>query len=472
MVGRCADAAVAQPLGQPLGALLRRHVDDARRPGLHDRLDDRARLGLRVVEAPHRQVDVRPVEATDDDLGVVHPQPAEDLVAHGRRRRRGQRQDRGAPERRDRVGKPEVVGPEVVAPLRDAVRLVDDEQRRPRRDELGQRVLVGQLLGGQQHELDLALLHALDGLGPVALAHGRVQRRRLALVDGLHLVALQRDQRRDDDRRPVDQQAGQLVDRRLARAGRHDRQRVAAVEHRPHRLELPRAQRVEAQPLPGDSTDLGLAGHLGEAIPARAARRNRRPTLKGWPPRDAGPSWRSSASRCPAVPASTCSATPAARSSMSARPRTCAAAWAVTSPTRSPAAPTRWSTRSSRWSSCSSRRRPRRCSPNRASSSSTGRASTSGCATTSPIRSSPSRWTRSSRASTSRASAIAATACTSAPTRAPSARARRSTAGQGLPVPLLPGHGARAADRLALPGLLHQALRRPVRRLRHAGAST
>ena len=40
---------------------------------------------------------------------------------------------------------------------------------------------------------------------------------------------------------------------------------------------------------------------------------------------------------------------------------------------------------------------------------------------------------------------------------------------QGVPVPHLPGRGAGPAQRLAVPGLLHQALRGPVRRLRRRG---
>ena len=49
------------------------------------------------------------------------------------------------------------------------------------------------------------------------------------------------------------------------------------------------------------------------------------------------------------------------------------------------------------------------------------------------------------------------------------ARARHARpAGQGLPVPLLPGRRAGAALGLAVPGLLHQALRGALRRLRHA----
>ena len=138
-----------------------------------------------------------------------------------------------------------------------------------------------------------------------------------------------------------------------------------------------------------------------------------------------------------------------------------------------PRRPTRWSTRSRRRVRARRSRRPRRCWPSRASSSSTSRASTSACATTSPIRSSRSRWTRTSRASTSRASATAATALYFGPYSNAKRVARHARpARQDLPVPLLPGRGAGPAHRLAVPGLLHQALRGALRRLRRQGAST
>ena len=72
-------------------------------------------------------------------------------------------------ERGDRLAEAQVVGAEVVAPLADAVRLVDDEQR-----DAGARrsssidVLVGELLRGEEHELDLVVLGVLEHL--VALA--------------------------------------------------------------------------------------------------------------------------------------------------------------------------------------------------------------------------------------------------------------------------------------------------------------
>ena len=73
----------------------------------------------------------------------------------------------------------------------------------------------------------------------------RVQLRRAArrdLAQRVDLVALERDQRRDDDGRARRQQPGDLVDRRLARAGRHDDQRVAPGERGLDRLPLPGPQ--------------------------------------------------------------------------------------------------------------------------------------------------------------------------------------------------------------------------------------
>ena len=69
------------------------------------------------------------------------------------------------------------------------------------------------------------------------------------LAQRVDLVALERDQRRHDDGRAGRQQPGDLVDRRLARAGGHDDQHVAPVQRRLDRLPLPRPQRLEAERL-------------------------------------------------------------------------------------------------------------------------------------------------------------------------------------------------------------------------------
>ena len=81
-------------------------------------------LALAPMDA---QVQVGPVEAADQHLRVVHPQIGDDalLDAAGGRGRDGG--ERGAAQRRDDVLQGEIIGPEVVAPLRDAVRLVHDQ---------------------------------------------------------------------------------------------------------------------------------------------------------------------------------------------------------------------------------------------------------------------------------------------------------------------------------------------------------
>ena len=60
---------------------------------------------------------------------------------------------RSAASSRAALGELEVVGPEVVAPLGDAVRLVDGEQRDPRARELGEEALVVEALRRDVEEL-------------------------------------------------------------------------------------------------------------------------------------------------------------------------------------------------------------------------------------------------------------------------------------------------------------------------------
>jgi hypothetical protein len=93
---------------------------------------------------------------------------------------------------------------------------------------------LAQLLGGEEDELDLVVADLVDDLLALLVGQRGVQDRGV-LLDGLHLVLLQRDERRDDDGGPVDEEAGELVDRRLARARRHDAQRVAPTDRRPGR---------------------------------------------------------------------------------------------------------------------------------------------------------------------------------------------------------------------------------------------
>ena len=130
-----------------------------------DRTSDTAELGEHPVEHALRlavgvgvlvdlEPDLGPVEPGDDDSASRISSRSTISARTGRRGRGGQREDRGVAELLDDAAEPQVVGSEVVAPRRDAVRLVDHEQRRAGLpdgvDDLG----LGQLLGGEEDEAD------------------------------------------------------------------------------------------------------------------------------------------------------------------------------------------------------------------------------------------------------------------------------------------------------------------------------
>jgi hypothetical protein len=332
VVGRRAHGALVQGGRHLLRRPLRRGVDDARRLGVGDPIEQRPLLVLGVEEALDREVDVRSVEAAHDDRRIAEPEALDDLGSHRRRRGRGEREHGRAPERVGDVPEPQVIGAEVVAPLRDAVRLVDAEERRLRRREALDDLGVGELLGSEEHELDRALLQAGPDLVALMAPERRVQRHRVqlavrAVLDGLELVLLERDQRRHDDRRARPQQAGELVDRRLARSRGHDAERVAPVEDRLDALELAGSQRAEPEVPARRRSDLLRTGHSAHAT--------RSYPRSGWPPRrhprGVAPGWPSSAARCPTARASTSSATPNGASSTWARRSRSASASPATS---------------------------------------------------------------------------------------------------------------------------------------------
>ena len=138
------------------------------------------------------------------------------------------------------------------------MRLVDHQQRRLRRRQLAAARRVGELLRGEEEELERVAGEVGERLRALGGGDLRVELRgaaRLALGEVLHLVALERDQRRDHHRRARREQPGDLVDRRLARARRHHDERVAPGEHGLDGLALARAELVEAESLARHARD-------------------------------------------------------------------------------------------------------------------------------------------------------------------------------------------------------------------------
>ena len=210
-------------------------------------------------------MDVRTIEAPDDHRRVPHAEHLGDVRANRGGGGCRQSQHNRAADRLHSSGQVQVLGPKIVPPLRDAVRLVDDEQRRPGPAQLLEHIGAGELLGSQEQELDLAVLGLLERPLAGAPAERRVEHHRLGsfvALHRLHLVALERDQGRDHDRRPFEQHPGQLVDRRFARAGRHHAQRVGAADDRLDALDLAGTELLEPEPVAGEPSDaVARGGH-------------------------------------------------------------------------------------------------------------------------------------------------------------------------------------------------------------------
>ena len=174
----------------------------------------------------------------------------------------------GLPSARQRRGDLEVGRAEVVAPLRDAVRLVDDEEATGCARRASRNRGVDEPLGRGEDDA-----RGAGGDAPSPRPRSRPRRRELLSCDGgdaelAQLVALvlhQRDQRRDDERGAGQVQRGQLVAQRLAGAGRHDRERRLARQHVLDHRCLALAQVPEAE---------GAAQQLREALSPGRGRRS------------------------------------------------------------------------------------------------------------------------------------------------------------------------------------------------------
>ena len=115
-----------------LGRLARAAVDDRGPVLLELEAGDQRRAlagdAALAVEREDVEGEVRAVEAGAHPLGLPETEPRDDLLRDLRRGGRGAGHRRRVAEVADDVGEPQVVGPEVVAPLGHAVRLVDHEQ--------------------------------------------------------------------------------------------------------------------------------------------------------------------------------------------------------------------------------------------------------------------------------------------------------------------------------------------------------
>ena len=211
--------------------------------------DEVAQLPLPVPLHRHRQPDVGTVEPEHELFDLAAEQPVRDVVPGdlvGGRRQRGERNARKQLPQPAQVG---VFRPEGRAPLRDAVSLVDGEQRHRQPFQRRQHGFGHQPLRRHVEQPCPARRRPPPG-GPVLLAvvaGVNAVRRDAREPQRRHLVPHQRDQRRHHHRQPVHDQRRDLEAQRLARARRHHRERVPARQQRlDHRL-LPGTERLEPE---------------------------------------------------------------------------------------------------------------------------------------------------------------------------------------------------------------------------------
>jgi hypothetical protein len=249
VVGRRAPAAPCEPHRLLLRTAAGRRVDDRGPPAGPRRAEGlgqgRAHRGVALAPARHlgraqRELGAR--EAAHELRGVGgEAQPRQDLVAHDGSRggRAGEHARLGMA--RHELAQRQVLGPEVVAPLADAVRLVDGDERAV--EVLEQRAEGGlrEPLGRRVDERELAARER--GLAAPRLARlerrGEVGRRDAAAPERRDLVLHQRDQRRDDERRAREEARRELVAEALAAARGRDQEEPPLREERLDRLALP-----------------------------------------------------------------------------------------------------------------------------------------------------------------------------------------------------------------------------------------
>ena len=193
--------------------------------------------------------DVGPVEAGDDQPVLGNAELDEDVGARALVGGGGQRQPRHLAMLVEQGQQQPIVGPEIMAPFGNAMRLVDREQgdvgflQQPL-ERLGRRPL-----GRDVEQVELAVAQRVADRARVLAGAGQRGGVNPEALGAAHLVLHQRDQRRDDDRGAVPRQRRQLVAERLARPGRHHRQRVLPgdrpIDHRLlHAAEVGKAETV------------------------------------------------------------------------------------------------------------------------------------------------------------------------------------------------------------------------------------
>ena len=173
-------------------------------------LEEAVQILARVLLGHDTVEQVRPVVAGGEQPRVLEVQPLGDVAAGrivgGRRQRQQRRFRKALLEDAERL----VVAAEIVAPLRDAMRLVDREQRDPAAPQQIEAMRHRQPLRRHVQQIELAAHYRAFDRGRLACRQSGIQRGRphAGLAQRVDLVLHQRDQRRHDTPNPGRNSAG------------------------------------------------------------------------------------------------------------------------------------------------------------------------------------------------------------------------------------------------------------------------
>ena len=183
------------------------------------------------------KVQVGAVEAGNEDLGLFHAQGREDVAAGAGIGRGGQRDPRHAGEQVRQTGQFAEFGPELVAPLRHAMRFVDRDQRNVQPRQPVERAVAQQSFGRDIEQVQLLLQQVPRDGSRFRRVQFRVQGAGVDpdLAQRGNLIVHQSDQGGHDHRHARPTERGHLVADALAAAGGHQHQGVAARDHVAHR---------------------------------------------------------------------------------------------------------------------------------------------------------------------------------------------------------------------------------------------
>jgi hypothetical protein len=249
VIRRGLDAVRGKFVGQLLRRLARLTVDDARLP--FPRANEIQDLFIRTRLGRDAIGEVRAIEARDVATRVVQMKLLNDVRAHALGGRGGQRHERHARKIFAQRRELPILRTEVVAPLADAMRLINRKRRDVPILQVFEKARHQQPLRRDVEQAELAIVQSAQPGPRLARRERGVEEccRHACRLQRVHLVLHQRDQRRNDYGEPGPHQRRKLKAKRLAPSRRQHGKNVFARQRIADDVLLQRAERTEAKVL-------------------------------------------------------------------------------------------------------------------------------------------------------------------------------------------------------------------------------